>query len=243
MLGVGATLVGWSLWSNRRRAAAWSAKFRAAVRAAFGEFKRTMWPPPPPTDESSEEPGDADDGWRILDHTLRRSGIVAGEAYPALIGMAEAGKVSGQRRLLMYQFAGHDGGYMELRTETPSEPVIRRRAIVKVDGEVLSDTTFSPYTAPVVHDVRKKECIERGTRHLLGKGGRIAVSVTDVTTGQDGGSMRWSETCSWSLFAASRPPTSGYAGRRRALCISTSPSFRRLRNPPGSINPPAPPSC
>lgn len=141
-------------------------------------FRVSMSPPPPP--EEPSEKTDVVDGWEILEHTYRGSGIVAGEAYPTLVGMARAKELGGSRYLFMYLFL-HDGGdHMELRMEANGEQVARRSAVVKVDGEVLSDMLFEPCNTSVVSDTRRKDEIRPGTAHLLDHDeGVMTVAVTD----------------------------------------------------------------
>ena len=186
LLGAGVALLAGFLVANRRPIAAWCGRLPTATTAAFGTFKLTMWPPPPPPNEPSDDTNDADGGWEVLEHTLRRTGLVAGEGSPALIGMAQVTELNGQRRLFLYQFAAANGSHQELRTETAYEPIVRRRAVVKVDGEVLSDTIFDPYATAVVHDVRRHECVQQGAAHLLQTGDRMTVAVTDFVRGLDG---------------------------------------------------------
>ncbi len=53
----------------------------------------------------------------------------------------------------MFVHAASD--HMELRIESHHDPVVRRHAVLKVDGEVLSDMTFDPCLTSTVSDTRR----------------------------------------------------------------------------------------
>ena len=69
---------------------------------------------------------------------------------------------------------------MELRIEPHHDPVVRRHAILRVDGEVLSDMTFEPCLTPTVSDTPRKEGIREEAAHLLDVGEVLSLSVTDT---------------------------------------------------------------
>ena len=174
-------LVAWAIANLQKRLA----RLRPAIRAAIAEFKRTVRSP----DEElqDEKSGEPDEKWEVLEYSLRKVGIATGEAFPALVGMARAKELGGNRYLFMCQFLHADSHHMELRIETTGEQVGRRFAVVKVEGEVLSDMIFHPCPTPIVSDTRIKEGIKVGTAHLLDNGdGVLTVSVTDEVADRGG---------------------------------------------------------
>ena len=124
--------------------------------------------------------------WQIIDYTVRKTGLISGEAYPALVGMAKVKEIRGERHLYMAMFVHPGGSHMELRIDAHHDPISRRRAIVRIDGEVLSDTTFAPCLTPAVSDMRLRTCIREEAAHLIEVGDVFTVSVTDATGGSSG---------------------------------------------------------
>lgn len=179
LVGVGlGLLVAWA----SARVAMQLARLGSAVPAALAEFKRTMRPANEQSrdETNSEQDAPQDEKWEVMDHTLRRVGVVAGEGLPVLVGMARAKELRGNRYLFMCRFFHAGSQHVELRIETTGEEVRRRFAIVKVDGEVLSDMIFHPCNTPVVSDTRVDEGIRAGAVHLLDDGDSVlTVSVTD----------------------------------------------------------------
>ena len=115
-----------------------------------------------------------------MEHTVRRSGLVGGEAYPALVGMARVKELHGQRYLYMCLFVHAAGSHMELRIESHHDPIVRRHAVLRVEGEVLSDMTFAPCLTPAVSDTRRWDGIREEAAHLLNVGSVLSLSVTDT---------------------------------------------------------------
>ena len=173
--------------ANRKRLKASTLKLFAAARAACAAFRReygsairkAAW-----ADLDSGRPTtDADleaNQWEVIDHTIRRTAVVGGEAYPALAGMAQVKELHGQRHLYMYMFLHAGGQHMELRVESHHDLVVRRHAVLRVDGEVLSDMTFDPCLTSTVSDTRRWEGIREEAAHLLNVGEVLSLSVTDT---------------------------------------------------------------
>ena len=76
--------------------------------------------------------------------------------------------------------------HMELRIESHHDPVVRRHAVLKVDGEVLSDMTFDPCLTSTVSDTRRREGIREDAAHLLDVGEVLSLSVTDTVPAPSG---------------------------------------------------------
>lgn len=177
------------LLANRRAIPSFYSKLARAVRDALAAFwAATRQPVDPPA--AREEPASSEtpetERWQIIDHTVRKTGLVSGEAYPALVGMAKVREIRGERHLYMVVFVHPDGSHMELRIEAHHHAISRRRAIVRVDGEVLFDTTFAPCLTPVVADTRLRACIREEATHLIDVGDVLTVSVTDTEGGSPG---------------------------------------------------------
>ena len=119
--------------------------------------------------------------------------MVAGEASPTLIGIARVKELGrGNRHLNMYVFADRGGGryrsYTEWRTEEPIEQVVRRRTVVKLDGERLSDVTIDPRTTSAVFDYdRLEEHALSRVHSLLEAGDVITVLIDDTMRDSVGG--------------------------------------------------------
>ena len=62
-----------------------------------------------------------------------------------------------------------------------------RRAVLRIDGEVLSDSTFEPYLIPAVLDSRYRKGVCEGTAHLLDTGDVLTLSITDTVPDHAGG--------------------------------------------------------
>ena len=190
MAVVGAALVILALRATGRRVARWSRRALRATGSACASFGRAMGPRPRDVVWTDLDSGVAfeSDRWEVLEHSLRRVGMLDGEAFPALMGMAVARELDGgRRRLFMCRFRHADSIHTELRTETTGEHILRRHVVVKVQGEVLSDMTFDPYYTPVVFDTRREDDIRGGAAHLLDAAeGVLTVSVTDLVPQSSG---------------------------------------------------------
>ena len=179
-------LVGYVV-ANRTGLAASTRKLLAAMRGGCAAFRREFGSPIRTAVwadlDSGQQKAEADDEthrWEIIDHTIRRTGVVGGEAYPALVGMAQVKELRGQRHLYMCMFAHASGSHMELRIESHHDTVLRRHAVLRVDGEVLSDMTFDPCLTSTVSDTRRWDGIREEAAHLLNVGDVLSVSVTDT---------------------------------------------------------------
>ncbi len=187
LLSVGSLLFIRYLYASRERVRDFTLKLLAAATAAQAAFRKQIGPPirtagwadldsGKPTADANHETNE----WEVIEHTIRRSSVVGGEAYPALVGMAKVKELRGDRHLYMYMFAHAEGSHMELRIESHHDPVGRRHAIVKVDGEVLSDMTFEPCLTATVSDTRRGDGIREEAAHLLNVGQMLTLSVTDA---------------------------------------------------------------
>ena len=176
----GLLLVAWAMYANRQRIAERTARLRSALKVASTAFKRTMWPPEKEPNNGMPEEPDAEK-WEVLEHSLRNIGVVGGEALPALVGMARAKELEGDRYLYICQFLHADNPHMEFRIEPTGEQILRRHAIVKVEGEVVSNMAFMPCYTSIVSDARRRDGIKEGNIHLLEHldDGVLTVSVTD----------------------------------------------------------------
>ena len=185
-------LVGYFV-ANRRRLLASTRQLLAATRAVCAAFRREFDPPIRTAVwadlDSGQQKAEADDEtqqWEVIDHTIRRAGMVGGEAYPALVGMAQVKELHGQRHLYMCMFMHASGSHMELRIESHHDTVLRRHALLRVDGELLSDMTFEPCLTSTVSDLRRRKGIRQEAAHLLNVGGVLSVSVTDTVPAPSG---------------------------------------------------------
>lgn len=179
--------------ANRNGIAASTRKLLAAVRAGCATFRREFGPPIRKAIlvdlDAGQRKADSDDEaqqWKVIDHTIRRTGVVGGEAYPALVGMAQAKEIHGQRHLYMYMFVHASSSHMELRIESHHDTVLRRHAVLRVDGEVLSDMVFDPCLTSTVSDTRRWDGIREEAAHLLNVGEVLSVSVTDTVPAPSG---------------------------------------------------------
>ena len=124
--------------------------------------------------------------WEIMRHTVRKTDLVLGEGHPALVGMARAAEQRGNRHLYLAMFVGNPRPHLEFRIDGYHGGIVRRHAILKVDGHPLSDMTFDPCNTSVVSDARRWQEIHEETMHLLGVGEVLSVAVTDrVRVGSD----------------------------------------------------------
>ena len=109
LLLVGSLLLIRYLFANRERIRDFTLKLLGAAsggRAAFRDHFRprirtAVWSDfdsDHPTVATEPETEDESDQWEIIDHTIRKAGLVDGEAYPALVGMAQVKEIHGQRR-------------------------------------------------------------------------------------------------------------------------------------------------
>ena len=182
-LGVGGTLlVIWSLITNRQKLVDGTVRLSSAAKVSFAEFKRTMWPPPPPpVDTQQQEETRDEERWEVLEHSLRGIGLIAGEAFPALLGIARAKELEGDRYLYLCLFLHDDQTHLEFRVKPTGDQILRRHAIVKVEGEVISNMAFMPCYTSIVSDGRRRDDIKEGNLHLLERlgDGVLSVSVTD----------------------------------------------------------------
>ena len=179
-----ALLVVRSLYLNRTKMVSWCKRLGSAAKDGFATFRQSMWPAPELT---ATEPPDGD-AWEIVKDSVRQVEMVKGEGYPALVGIAKAKERSGNRYVYMYAFIVADGAYTEWRTDPPhgTPRVSRRHAVVKVDGEELSDMTFNPYTTPVVFSFQNTDQIRQGVLHLLEVGDLISITFTDYIADASG---------------------------------------------------------
>ena len=197
LLLVGSLLLIRYLFASRLRIRDFTLKLLGAASAGRAAFRNHFRPPirtavwsdfdsDQPTVATEQETQDESDQWEIIDHTIRKAGIVGGEAYPALVGMAQVKEIHGQRRLYMCIFVHAASDHMELRIESHHDPVVRRHAVLRVDGEVLSDMTFDPCLTSTVSDTRRKEGIREEAAHLLDVGEVLSLSVTDTVPAPSG---------------------------------------------------------
>lgn len=188
LLVAGSLLLMGYVFANRKRVAASTSRLFAATHAGYTAFRRAYHGPGIraavwsdldcglPADEMNQETNQ----WEIMEHTVRRTGLVGGEAYPALVGMAQVKELHGQRRLYMCLFVHAAGSHMELRIESHHDPIVRRHAVLRVEGEVLSDMTFAPCLTAAVSDTRRWEGVREEAAHLLNVGTVLSLSVTDT---------------------------------------------------------------
>lgn len=190
---VGVLLILAYVLANRRAIHSLCSKLVRPTRDALAAFpaatRQPVDPPDPQEDPAPCETPETEQ-WQIIDHTVRKTAVISGEAYPALVGMAKAKEIRGERHLYMAMFVHPGGSHMELRIEAHHDPVSRRRAIVRVDGEILSDTTFAPCLTPAVSDMRSRTCIREEAAHLIDVGDVLTVSVTDTEGGSSGQRVR-----------------------------------------------------
>ena len=71
------------------------------------------------------------------------------------------------------------------------DPVTRRRALVRVDSELLADMTFQPCLNAAVFDTRSREEISEETAQLLDVGNAMNISVTDTVPDHSGGQREY----------------------------------------------------
>ena len=189
-ISVGSLLVMAYVFTNRERIKDSTLKLLAATRAGYIAFRWQLGPTIRAavwSDLDSGQPSVESNQWEIIKHTVRRTGLVAGEAYPVLVGMAKVKELRGERYLYMCVFLHAGGSHMELRIEAHDDPIVRRHAVVKVDGEILSEMTFDPCLTPVVSDTRRRHCIREEAAHLLDVGEVLSLSVTDTVTSSSRG--------------------------------------------------------
>ena len=209
---IGVFLVLAYLLANRKVINSFRSKLFAAIRAAFAAFQGVMRPPVVHRAVQGEPGSGAtceSNRWEIMDNTVRRTGLIAGEAYPALVGMAKVRELRGERHLYMAMFLHRSGSHMELRIEAHHDPIARRRAVVRVDGEVLSDMTFAPCLTPVVSDLQRRASIREEAAHLVHAGDVLTVSVTDTEAGPSGQRER--------IHDLLRVPLAGYTDTNQRL--------------------------
>ena len=199
------TLVVWGVWAcgivwavvnlyaNRNALAGFAARLRSAAGFALDGWRRTKRPPRLAAwADLHRDEVPQDNRWRVLGHTLRKVGLVAGEGRPVLIGMAAVKEKHGNRRLFLSAFVNESGKpHFEFRIESQARVALRRHAIVEVDGHLLSETTFEPCVTPAVSDARRRECLREGAFGLLEVGEEMSVSVTDTIVA---GSSSYEET-------------------------------------------------
>lgn len=186
--GIGCLLIGMYVIANRNAVYSSCARLLLGADAALAAFRREMQGRPRKASWADLDSGGSFEScrWEVIDHTVRRTGLVAGEGYPALVGMAKVKEMHGQRHLYMNMFVHKDGSHMELWIESHHDPIIRRHAVVKVAGEVLSDTTFAPCLTPAVADMRRRGSLREETAHLLDVSDILTVSVRDTFSSTDG---------------------------------------------------------
>lgn len=195
LLSAGLLLLMRYLFANRERIQQSTLKLLSAAGAGRAAFRNHFRPPirtavwadldsGQPTVEANET--SQSNQWEVIEHTIRRTRVVGGEAYPALVGMAKVKEIRGQRDLYMYTFVHAASDHMELRLESDHDPVLRRHAVLRVDGEVLSDMTFDPCLTSTVSDTRRKEGIREEAVHLLDVGEVLSLSVTDTVPAPSG---------------------------------------------------------
>lgn len=209
---VGVVLILTYLLANTKAIHSFCFRLVRAARDALTAFRAaTDQPVDPPADQEDAAPREIPEAeqWQIIDHTVRRTGLVSGEAYPALVGMAKVKEIRGKRYLYMAMFVHADGSHMELRIEAHHDPISRRRAIIRVDGEVLADTTFAPCLTSAVSDMRIRTSIREEAAHLIDVGDVLTVSVTDTVGGSSGQRERPHDLL--------RVPLTGYAGVNQRL--------------------------
>lgn len=177
---VGVILVGACVHANRKALAVFYAKLQSATAAASDAWRRVLPPLRSATWDDIRSTETFESGrWEVMAHTVRKTGLVPGEGRPALIGMAKVKEQNGNRNLYLSMFL--DGKHhAELRVADSGRPVVRRHAIVKVDGEVLSEMTFDPCLTSCVSDTRRREGLREEVMHLLDVGDVLSVSVTDT---------------------------------------------------------------
>ena len=190
LLSVGSLLLMRYVFASRERIRHFGSKLLGATSAGHAAF-RTHFRPPICTavwsDLNSDQAPLEVNRWEILEHTIRKTGLVDGEAYPALVGMAQVKEIQGQRCVYMCKFLHADSSHMELRIQAHDDPVLRRRAVLRIDGEVLSETTFQPCLTPAVLDSRNRKGIREETAHLLESGDVLSLSITDTIPDHSGG--------------------------------------------------------
>ena len=195
LLSVGSVLPIRYVFANRDRIRDFTLKLLGAASAGQAAFRKHFRPPIRKavwSDLYSGEPTVQINQWEVLDHTIRRTALISGEAHPALVGMAQVTEIHGQRQLFMCKFVHASSTHMELRIEAHHDPVVRRRAVLKIDGELLSDTTFDPCLTPAVFDSRNRNGFSEETAsHLLDHGEVLSLSVTDTVPNQSGGEREW----------------------------------------------------
>ena len=120
LLSVGSLLLVRYIIASRERMRDFTLKLLGAASAAQGAFRKHFHPPIRKmlwSDLDSGRPPVETNRWELIEHTIRRTGMVDGEAYPALVGMARVKEFNGQRHLYMCKFVHADGSHMELRIE------------------------------------------------------------------------------------------------------------------------------
>ena len=174
----------------RERIRTLTVKLLGATSAGYGAFRKRFRPPIPTavwSDLDSEEPSSGVIGWQLLGHTLRKTaGMISGEAYPALVGVARVSEIQGQRHLYMCHFVHESSSHMELRIEAHDDPVFCRRAVLRVGSEILADMAFEPCLTPAVFDSRRSGDIREDAAHLLRVGEVLSLSVTDTVRAPSG---------------------------------------------------------
>ena len=194
LLSLGFLLLARYIVASRERIRDFTLKLLGAASAGQAAFRKHFRPPIRKalwSDFDSGQPPVEINRWEILEHTIRSTGMVDGEAYPALVGMARVKEFNGQHNLYMCKFVHAGTSHTELRIESHHDPVTRRRALVRVDREVLSDMTFQPCLTAAVFDTRNTEDISQETAQLLDVGEAMIISVTDTVPDRSGGQREY----------------------------------------------------
>lgn len=194
LLSVGSLLLVRYIFASRERIQDFTLKLLGAASAAQAAFRKHFHPPIRKalwSDLDSGQPPVEINQWQILEHTICKSTMVHGEAYPVLAGMARVKEFDGQRYLYLCKFVHADSSHTELRIDAHHDTVTRRRAVVRVDREVLSDMTFQPSLTAAVFDTRNTEDIIQETAQLLDIGEAMIISVTDTVPDHSGGQREY----------------------------------------------------
>ena len=104
LLSIGSLLLLLYLYSIRQQIRDWILKLLEAADTGLAAFWKHFRPPIRAANWSDLYPDQSRveiNRWEILEHTIRKTGLVSGEAYPALVGMAQVKETQGHRSLYM----------------------------------------------------------------------------------------------------------------------------------------------
>ena len=126
------------------------------------------------------------DWWTVS--YLRRIGVVVGEGYPVLVGIAEAAERGGTRKLAIWGFIRPGTGFLELRMSTllDTNLMVKRSIDVKVGGHTLCSTESSQQSDIRTSLVCRLSDLQVPLIDLLKHGERIDITWTDTLVDDTG---------------------------------------------------------